>query len=115
MSLERVAAAAGIDVSHLSRVERGQASLSVDSLARLARVLGLTELAKLLAPYARAGRPGPRAPGGRLRCRSAAEEVAKLPENARGRPPGGGRPQNAPRSAYVVPTVARSTVMGATA
>lgn len=58
MSLERVADAAGIDVSHLSRVERGQASLSVDSLARLARALGLTELAKLLAPYARAGRPG---------------------------------------------------------
>ena len=58
MSLERVATAAEIDAAHLSRVERGMASLSVDALARLARVLGLVELAKLLAPYARASDPG---------------------------------------------------------
>jgi len=53
-SLSHVAAAAGIDAAHLSRVERGQASLSVDALARLAMVLGLKELATLLAPYTRA-------------------------------------------------------------
>jgi hypothetical protein len=32
-------------------VERGQRQLSVEALARLAQVLGLHELAKLLAPY----------------------------------------------------------------
>lgn len=53
MSLRRVAAEATLDRSHLSRVERGEASLSVDALARLAKVLGLVELAALLAPYTR--------------------------------------------------------------
>jgi transcriptional regulator with XRE-family HTH domain len=61
MSLGRVAAAAEMDVSHLSRVERGLASPSVDSLARLARVLGLPELARLLAPYAKGTAPPGRA------------------------------------------------------
>jgi transcriptional regulator with XRE-family HTH domain len=42
-----------MDRSHLSRVERGEASLSIDALARLATVLGLTELAAHLAPYTR--------------------------------------------------------------
>ena len=50
-SLDYVATAAGIDPAHLSRVERGQARLSIDALARVARVLGLTELAAFLAPY----------------------------------------------------------------
>jgi hypothetical protein len=35
----------------LSRVERGERQLSVEALARLAEVLGLVELAKLLEPY----------------------------------------------------------------
>jgi len=52
-SLGRVATEAGIDTAHLSRVERGEASLSVDALARLAKVLRLDELASLLAPYTR--------------------------------------------------------------
>jgi len=52
-SLRDVADAAGVDYAHLSKVERGQHALSVDTLYRLARALGLRELAKLLAPYTR--------------------------------------------------------------
>lgn len=50
-SLRDVATPAEIDPAHLSRVERGEKSLSVDSLYRLAKVLGLRELVKQLAPY----------------------------------------------------------------
>jgi transcriptional regulator with XRE-family HTH domain len=53
MSLRQAAALAGIDTGQLSRVERGQSGLSVDSLARLAGVLGLVELTRLLEPYRR--------------------------------------------------------------
>jgi transcriptional regulator with XRE-family HTH domain len=53
LALREVARRANIDVAHLSRVERGEARLSVDALARLARVLELRELAKLLHPYAK--------------------------------------------------------------
>jgi hypothetical protein len=35
-------------------VERGEKQLSVEALARLAGVLGLRDLAKLLAPYTEA-------------------------------------------------------------
>jgi len=52
LGLREAAKAAGIDAAHLSRVERGDSSLSVRALARLARVLALKELARLLAPYA---------------------------------------------------------------
>jgi transcriptional regulator with XRE-family HTH domain len=51
LTLQRAAELAQIDIGHLSRVERGQASLSVDALARLAAVLDLKDLARLLAPY----------------------------------------------------------------
>jgi transcriptional regulator with XRE-family HTH domain len=51
LTLTEVAAKAGIDIGHLSRIERGQAGLSLDALARLAHVLGLRELARLLEPY----------------------------------------------------------------
>ncbi len=51
--LREVAARADIDVAQLSRVERGQGGLSVESLHRLAHVLGLGELEKLIAPYVR--------------------------------------------------------------
>jgi transcriptional regulator with XRE-family HTH domain len=40
-----------MDAGHLSKVERGQAGVSVDQLKRLADILGLTELSTLLAPY----------------------------------------------------------------
>jgi transcriptional regulator with XRE-family HTH domain len=49
--LRETAFRAGINPAHLSRVERGEKQLSVDALYRLAGVLGLTELAKLLEPY----------------------------------------------------------------
>lgn len=51
LSLRTAAAGAGIDVAHLSRVERGEAQLSVDALYRLAVVLQATELADVLSPY----------------------------------------------------------------
>jgi transcriptional regulator with XRE-family HTH domain len=40
-----------MDRGHLSRVERGESSLSIGTLHRLAVVLDLRELARLLAPY----------------------------------------------------------------
>lgn len=42
-----------MDESHLSKVERGLAGLSVDTLARLAEAYGLDVLARELAPYIR--------------------------------------------------------------
>jgi transcriptional regulator with XRE-family HTH domain len=51
LGLREAARRAGLDPTHLSRVERGQGRLSIESLERLARVLGLTELAKLLQPH----------------------------------------------------------------
>lgn len=56
LGLREVAQKSGIDPGHLSRVERGQASLSLESLARLARTLGLKDLARLLRPYTGTGR-----------------------------------------------------------
>lgn len=49
--LREVAERSGIDPGHLSKVERGEKNLSVESLYRLAVVLELRELAALLAPY----------------------------------------------------------------
>jgi transcriptional regulator with XRE-family HTH domain len=51
LSLRAVASRAGVDPGHLSKVERGEKQLSVDALHRVAAVLGLRELADLLAPY----------------------------------------------------------------
>jgi transcriptional regulator with XRE-family HTH domain len=51
LSLRETARRAQITPAHLSRVERGQRQLSVEALTRLAQVLGLHELVKLLAPY----------------------------------------------------------------
>lgn len=51
LSLRETARRAGIDPAHLMRVERGEAGLSIESLQRLARVLGPEQLVKLLAPY----------------------------------------------------------------
>jgi transcriptional regulator with XRE-family HTH domain len=53
LSLRETARRAGIDPAHLSKVERGEAGFSVENLRTLAGVLGLTELAKFLHPYAR--------------------------------------------------------------
>jgi transcriptional regulator with XRE-family HTH domain len=51
LGLNETARAAGIDPAHLSRIERGRAGLTVPTLARLARVLELRQLERLLAPY----------------------------------------------------------------
>ena len=51
LSLRETARRAEIDISHLSRIERGQASVSLEALARLAKVLGLRDLSRLLEPY----------------------------------------------------------------
>lgn len=51
LSLRETARRAGIDPAHLMRVERGEAGLSIESLQRLANVLGPAELAKMLIPY----------------------------------------------------------------
>ena len=53
ISLRRLAYLAQVDPAHLSRVERGRASLSVDSLYRIASILGLKDLVRLLRPYVR--------------------------------------------------------------
>jgi transcriptional regulator with XRE-family HTH domain len=51
LSLRQAARLAGIDPAHLSRVERGEKQLTVDALARLAKVLRLDTLARLLRLY----------------------------------------------------------------
>lgn len=51
LSLRTVAHRSGIDPGHLSKVERGEKQLSLESLYRLAVVLDLRELAQLLKPY----------------------------------------------------------------
>ena len=51
MSLRQAALAARIDPAHLSKVERGERQLSLESLHRLAGVLELRELQRLLRPY----------------------------------------------------------------
>jgi transcriptional regulator with XRE-family HTH domain len=53
LSLREVAREAGIDPSQLSRIERGVDGLSISTLARLARVLGLRDLERHLRLYAR--------------------------------------------------------------
>lgn len=52
MTLRTAAQRSGIDPGYLSKVERGQKQLSIESLYRLAVVLELTELVTLLRPYA---------------------------------------------------------------
>jgi transcriptional regulator with XRE-family HTH domain len=48
LTLTDVAKRAGIAPGHLSRVERGRRGLSVEALARLAKVLDLRDLERLL-------------------------------------------------------------------
>lgn len=51
LTLRAVAQRSGVDPGHLSKVERGEKQLSIESLYRLANVLELRELAQLLKPY----------------------------------------------------------------
>jgi transcriptional regulator with XRE-family HTH domain len=48
LTLTDVAKRAGVSPGHLSRVERGRRGLSVEALARLAKVLDLRDLERLL-------------------------------------------------------------------
>lgn len=50
-TLRQVARESGINPGHLSKVERGEKQLSIESLYRLAVVLELRELSQLLKPY----------------------------------------------------------------
>ncbi|MEU3292987.1 helix-turn-helix transcriptional regulator [Streptomyces longwoodensis] len=50
-TLRQVATRSGINPGHLSKVERGEKQLSIESLYRLATVLGMRELTTLLKPY----------------------------------------------------------------
>ncbi len=52
LSLRRCAALVGIHPAHLSRVERGHRRLSYEKLVRLAAVLGLQELERVVGPFA---------------------------------------------------------------
>jgi transcriptional regulator with XRE-family HTH domain len=56
LGLREVARQARIDPAHLSRVERGERTLSLPALRRLAHVLGLRELERLIAPYSKGAR-----------------------------------------------------------
>lgn len=51
MSIREVARLAELDPTFLSNVERGRERLSLRSLERVAKALGLRELVKLLAPW----------------------------------------------------------------
>jgi transcriptional regulator with XRE-family HTH domain len=52
LSLGKVYRETGIDASQLSKVERGEAGLSIDALLRLAECLGLDDLTEALEPFA---------------------------------------------------------------
>ncbi len=52
LSQAEVAARAGIKRSHLSKVERGEAGLSLPALYRLAVVLDYVPLVRILEPHA---------------------------------------------------------------
>jgi len=62
LSLVDVSCRTGLDVSHLSRIERREVGVSVDALLRIASVLGMSDLAEQLAPYAGVRRLGRREP-----------------------------------------------------
>jgi transcriptional regulator with XRE-family HTH domain len=53
LGLRETARLAGLDPSHLHRIETGRAGLTVPTLSKLARVLDLRQLERLLEPYAR--------------------------------------------------------------
>ena len=95
LSLRRAATLAKIDASHLSRVERGEAYLSLDALARLGDVLGLRQLTEFLEPYRPSGngdtekeRPDDkqRAPSGARRLTTREAKRSRTGGTSRGHP-----------------------------
>ena len=63
LTLRQVAEPAGLDIGHLSRIERGKAGLTIDALYRLAMVLQLRELRRMLEPYRNGGEGGAKGRG----------------------------------------------------
>lgn len=57
LTLADLAQRSGVEVSHLSRIERREVGASIDTLLRIASALGLSDLAEQLAPYATPHRP----------------------------------------------------------
>src|SRR4051794_24155651 len=55
LSLREAARRSSVDASHLSRAERGRGTLSLAALLRIAEVVGLFDLQRLLEAYAPAG------------------------------------------------------------
>jgi transcriptional regulator with XRE-family HTH domain len=53
LGLRETARLARIDPGHLWRFEQGEERLGLDSLVRLARVLGVNEIVRPLEPYTR--------------------------------------------------------------
>jgi transcriptional regulator with XRE-family HTH domain len=51
LTLRETARRADVHVAHLSRVERGEATLSLDALYRVARVLGIRPVVEILEQY----------------------------------------------------------------
>jgi transcriptional regulator with XRE-family HTH domain len=51
LSLREAAELAGIDPAQLSRLERGQAGASLNTVLRVAQVLGLRRVREALAPF----------------------------------------------------------------
>jgi transcriptional regulator with XRE-family HTH domain len=51
LSLREAAKLARIDAGQLSRLERGRGSLSIGAAVRLARVLGLPDVRKVMSPF----------------------------------------------------------------
>lgn len=54
VSLRALSERTDIDIAHLSRYERGQSSLSLNALHRIAQVLDLRDLGQLIQPWVRA-------------------------------------------------------------
>lgn len=57
LGLRETARRAGMDHAQLSRIERGHEGMSLDALGRLAKVLGLRDLSRLIEPYTKGGAP----------------------------------------------------------
>ena len=53
ISVRELSRRTGLDATFLSRVERGEEHLSTRSLEKVARALGLRDLARLIGPWVR--------------------------------------------------------------
>jgi transcriptional regulator with XRE-family HTH domain len=51
LTLRKTAELADIDIAQLSRLEHGQGGISLEAAVRLARVLGMKDVPRVLAPF----------------------------------------------------------------